>query len=58
MSASQSVWRPLPTKNLIVNELLLLVQSSKQPKPSAETDVEMALRGWFGPNCGPERRWP
>jgi hypothetical protein len=57
MSPTQSAWRSLLAKDEPnLGERLPLEQSCKQPKPSAETDVEPALRGWCGPICGPKRR--
>ena len=59
MSPTQSAWRSIPAKDEPnLGELLLFEQSCKQPKPSAETDVEMALRGWRGPDRGLQQRWP
>jgi hypothetical protein len=59
MSPTQFAWRSLPAKDEPnLSDQLPLGQSCKQPKPSAETDAEMALRGWCGPDRGPQQRWP
>ena len=59
MSPTQFAWSSLPAKDEPnLSDQLLSEQSCKQPNPSAETDIEMALRGWCGPICGPDRRWP